>query len=169
MEITSVRSFLDYYDRIRARTIRVINLIPPAQIEFTYMPGKFSVADEIRHIAGIERYMFAETIAGRSSGYPGCGKDLADGHEKIMKYFNELHLEALEIFSRLTDYELSEKCMTPGNVQMPIWKWLRAMIEHEIHHRGKLYVYLNLLNIDAPPLFGLTSEEVKERSMKIKV
>jgi uncharacterized damage-inducible protein DinB len=164
MQIISVRSFLDYYDRIRDRTIRVINLIPPSQIEYTYMPGKFSIGDEIRHIAGIERYMFAETIAGRSSAYPGCGKEVADGHEKIMKYFNELHLEALGIFSRLTDAELSEKCMTPGKVQMPIWKWLRAMIEHEIHHRGKLYVYLNLLNIDAPPLFGLTSEEVRKRS-----
>jgi uncharacterized damage-inducible protein DinB len=38
------------------------------------------------------------------------------------------------------------------------------MIEHEIHHRGELYIYLNLLNVKTPPIFGLTSEEVIGRS-----
>jgi uncharacterized damage-inducible protein DinB len=38
------------------------------------------------------------------------------------------------------------------------------MIEHEVHHRGELYVYLALLGAPRPPLFGLTSEELKQRS-----
>ena len=113
MEITSVKSFLDYYDKIRERTIRVINVIPPAGIDFTYMPGKFSIADEIRHIAGIERYMFAETIAGRVSAYPGCGKELADGYEKVMRYFTELHMEDLAILKNFSDNILSRKCTNP--------------------------------------------------------
>ena len=167
MEITSIKSFLDYYERIRERTIKVINVIPPGNIEFSYMPGKFTIGDEIRHIAGIERYMFTETIAGRPSAYPGCSRELADGYEKVMKYFNDMHIESVEILNNLHDSDLNEKCTTPGNTQIPKWKWLRAMVEHEIHHRGKLYIYLNLLNVKAPPLFGLTSEEVLARSTKI--
>jgi uncharacterized damage-inducible protein DinB len=167
MEITSVKSFLDYYERIRQRTNRVIKVIPPDEIDFVYMRGRFSIADELRHLAGIERYMFAETVAGRPSAYPGCGKELADGYESVLKYFNQLHQDALQIFSSLSDDALNRACTTPGGTQLPVWKWLRAMVEHEIHHRGKLYIYLNLLNIQAPPLFGLTSEEVKEKSIKI--
>jgi len=167
MEILSLQSFLDYYKSIRERTNRVIALIPPAQIDYTYMPGKFSIADELRHLAGIERYMFAETIAGRPSAYPGCGKELADGYEAVLKYFNDLHAEALEICSSLSDEDLKRTCITPGNTPLRVWKWLRAMIEHEIHHRAKLYIYLNLLGIKAPPLFGLTSEEVKENSIAL--
>ena len=167
MEIISIQPFLDYYKRIRERTNRVVALIPPSQIDYTYMPGKFSIADELRHLAGIERYMFAETIAGRPSAYPGCGKELADGYEAVKKYFNDLHQEAMKIFSQLTNEDLKRTCTTPGNSDLPVWKWLRAMVEHEIHHRGKLYIYLNLLNIAAPPLFGLTSEEVKEKSIQI--
>jgi uncharacterized damage-inducible protein DinB len=51
---------------------------------------------------------------------------------------------------------------------MPItvWKWLRAMVEHEIHHRGQIYIYLAMLNVSTPPLYGLTSEQVLERSVK---
>jgi uncharacterized damage-inducible protein DinB len=167
MEILSIQSFLDYYKRIRERTNRVVALVPPSDIDFAYMPGKFSIADELRHLAGIERYMFAETIAGRPSAYPGCGKELADGYDEVIKYFNDLHIESLKIFASLTDEDLKQTCITPGSAPLPVWKWLRAMVEHEIHHRGKLYIYLNLLDIKAPPLFGLTSEEVRDRSIKL--
>jgi uncharacterized damage-inducible protein DinB len=39
------------------------------------------------------------------------------------------------------------------------------MIEHEIHHRGQIYIYLSLLDAPNPPLYGLTSEQVQERSI----
>lgn len=47
---------------------------------------------------------------------------------------------------------------------MPTRKWLRAMIEHEAHHRGQLYLMLRLIGVSPPPLFGLTSEQVRARS-----
>ena len=34
------------------------------------------------------------------------------------------------------------------------------MVEHEVHHRGQIYVYLGMLEVKTPPLFGLTSEEL---------
>lgn len=47
---------------------------------------------------------------------------------------------------------------------MPVWKWLRLMIEHEIHHRGQLYQVLGDMGIETHPLFGLTEPEVLTRS-----
>jgi len=41
------------------------------------------------------------------------------------------------------------------------------MVEHEIHHRAELYIYLNMLGVKTPPMFGLTAEQVQERSVKI--
>ncbi|HUI28949.1 MAG TPA: DinB family protein [Candidatus Acidoferrales bacterium] len=166
MEITSVKSFLDYYERVRERTKRLMEVIRPEHLDFAYMPGKFTVGDEIRHIATIERYMFAETVAGRRSAYQGCGRQLADGYENILKYFDDLHRESLDIFRSLSDEDLKRRCTTPGDVQMAIWKWLRVMVEHEIHHRAQLYIYLNLLKVKTPPIFGLTAEEIQERSVK---
>lgn len=165
MEITSVKSFLAYDEKIRGRTAKLIATVPHDKLDWAYMSGKFTIGDQVRHIAAIERYMFAETIAGRPSAYHGCGKELADGYENVVAYFNELHRQSVEIFSSLGDEDLNKKCTTPGNVEMPVWKWLRAMIEHEIHHRGELYIYLNLLGVKTPPMFGLTAEEVQERSV----
>jgi hypothetical protein len=41
MEITSIASFLDYFDKIRERTMRVITCIPPEKIEWRAAEGKF--------------------------------------------------------------------------------------------------------------------------------
>ena len=38
------------------------------------------------------------------------------------------------------------------------------MVEHEVHHRGQIYLMLNMLGVATPPLFGLTSEQVRDRS-----
>ncbi len=164
MEINDIASFLPYWENIRGRTMRVVRCIPPDKIEWTYAPGKFTLGDLVRHLATIERYMYAETVAGRQSAYPGCGRELADSYENVLAYIELLHGESVEIFSRLTPQDLQAKCMTPDGVPITTWKWLRAMVEHECHHRGQIYLYLAILGVPAPPLYGLTSEQVRERS-----
>ena len=162
MEITSIKPFLEYYDKVRERTLNLIRVAPPDRLDWSYKSGKFTVGDQIRHIATIERYMFAETISGRKSAYQGCGKDLADGYDNVLALFNELHRQSLEIFSRLSDEDLQKKCITPGKAEVRVWKWMRLMVEHEIHHRGELYIYLNLLDLRTPPMYGLSAEEVEK-------
>jgi uncharacterized damage-inducible protein DinB len=164
MEINSIEPFLDYFEKVRGRTLRVIRCIPPDKIDWTYQEGKFTFADLIRHLATIERYMYAENVRLRPSLYPGHGRELAEGYDGVLEFFDRMHAEAMEIFRRLSDDDLKRKCMTPGGVQITTWKWLRAMVEHEIHHRGQIYLYLGLLGIPTPPIYGLTSEEVLERS-----
>ncbi|HLE70685.1 MAG TPA: DinB family protein [Vicinamibacteria bacterium] len=40
-----------------------------------------------------------------------------------------------------------------------VWKWLRLLPEHEIHHRGQFYSYLAIVGGPTPPLYGMTSEQ----------
>lgn len=164
MKITHVQSFLDYYENLRKRTLRVVNCIPPEKIEWTYQPGKFSFADLLRHVAAIERFMYAENAQLKPSRYPGHGKELADGYDEVLAFFNRCHAESMEIFSRLTEEDMNKECITPAGAPIRVWKWLRTMAEHEIHHRGQLYIYLGALGVSGPPLYGLTSEEVEVRS-----
>jgi uncharacterized damage-inducible protein DinB len=165
MEKETVASFLDYFEKIRARTLRVVECIPPDKIDWTYREGGFTFADMIRHLAAIERYMYAENAQLKPSRYPGHGKELADGYEGVLEFLNRMHAEAIEIFGALSDEDLQKRCLTPGGASITVWKWLRAMIEHEVHHRGQIYLYLGMLRVPAPPLYGLTSEEVLERSL----
>ena len=159
-----VAELTSYFDRIRERTMRVVACVPPDKIDWTYKEGKFTFGDLMRHLASIERWMFAENSQRRKSSYPGHGPELADGYDNIVDYMRRMHDESMAIFRSLSDADLEEKCMTPGGVELRVGKWLRSMIEHEVHHRGQIYLYLSMLGIPTPPLYGLTEEEVKKRS-----
>ena len=164
MDIEGYHSFLDYYEKVRMRTLRVARCIPAEKIDWTYREGRFTLGDLLRHIAAIERFMYAENAQFKPSRYAGHGKDLADGVSAIMEFVESTHRESMEIFRSVTSEDLNKKSVTPGGAPITLWKWLRAMAEHEIHHRGQIYLYLALLDVPAPPLYGLTSEEVAERS-----
>lgn len=164
MEIRSVTQFLEYWDSLRGRTRRMVACIPPARLEWRHREGAFTLGDLVRHLATIERYMYAETVAGRPSRYPGCGRELADGYEVVVEYFERLDAEAKEIIGALRDTDLARKCQTPAGTAITTWKWLRAMCEHEAHHRGQIYLMLGMIGVSPPPLFGLTAEEVQARS-----
>jgi uncharacterized damage-inducible protein DinB len=166
MQIQSAAQFLEYWNTLRGRTRRVVQCIPPERLEWTYRSGQFSLGDIVRHLAAIERYMYAETVAGRPSRYTGCGRGLADGYGAVLAFFDRLDRESREIIAGLSDADLAGRCQTPAGVAITTWKWLRAMCEHEIHHRGQIYLMLNHLEVPTPPLFGLTSEEVRDRSIK---
>src|SRR5579863_4018 len=165
MEIQSIDAFLKYFDSVRQRTVRVIRCIPQDKLEWSYREGKFTLGDLVRHIATTERYMWAENVQGKPSRYAGCGIELADGYDQVLQFTERLHRESVEIFSHLSDQDLNRKCTTPDGIYITVWKWLRAMVEHEIHHRGQIYIYLTMLGVRTPPLYGLTSEQVRERSI----
>ena len=153
--------FVAYFSRVRQRTDAVVRCIPPERLEWSPQAGRFTLGDIVRHLASIERFMYAENACGRPSRYPGHGRVLADGYEAVLDYFARLHSESMEIFSALTVADFNAACLTPGGAEIRVWKWLRAMIEHEIHHRAQIYVYLGVLGVKTPPLFGLTSEQVR--------
>ncbi len=165
MQIQDLGIFLEYLDKVHQRTLRVVGCIPADKLEWSYRDGKFTLGDLARHIAAIERYMFVETIQGKPSRYTGCGKELADGLDEVVAFMESRHRESVEIISRLSAEELNRKCTTPEGTPVTVWKWLRAMVEHEIHHRGQIYIYLAMLNVPTPPLYGMTSEQVMERSV----
>lgn len=164
MELTSTDVFLSYYERIRTRTERVIARIPPERLEWRPQAEAFSFGDLIRHLGAMERYMFAENVRGRPSRYPGHGPELATGWEDVLAFFRRMHAESVAIFGGLSAEDLQGRCTTPGGASLPVWKWLRSMVEHEVHHRGQLYLMLRIVGVETPPLYGLTSEEVRERS-----
>ena len=163
MEIQTIQPFLHYFASVRERTMRVARCVPPDKLDWTYAPGKFTLGELLRHIAVTERYLWGENLQGKPSQYKSHGKEFADGLANILALMERLHRDSLEIFSQLSDADLQSKCETPGGTDITKWKWLRLMTEHEIHHRGQIYLYLAMLGVPTPPLYGLTSEEVRSR------
>src|ERR1700678_3778118 len=143
---------MDRNDFLRERTMRTVRCIPPDKIEWTCRQGEFTLGDLARHIAMTERSVSAECALGRPSRYPGCSRNLADGLENVIAFMERMHAESLDIFRHMSDEEWNKKAKSPEGHPVTAWKMLRAMLEHEAHHRGQIYVYLGILGAPAPPL-----------------
>lgn len=161
-----IDGFLRYFEKVRGRTLRVAHCIPEESFETSPTGRGFSFGDILRHLAGLERLMFAENAVGRPTCYPGHDSSLAAGPAATLAYITRLHDESMTIFRSIGDDGMLAQCITPAEASIPVWKWLRSMIEHEAHHRGQIYTYLSILGVSAPPLYGLTAEEVIERSVE---
>ncbi len=83
----------------------------------------------------------------------------------MLDYYDRLHEESRAVFAALTPESLAGRSVTPAGTPITTWKWLRAMVEHEAHHRGQLYLMLGALGVATPPLYGLTEEDVRARSV----
>lgn len=168
MEIHSMNNFLKYYEKTREQTNRIIQAIPPDKLDWTYKPGKFTFGDLIRHIAAIERTVFAEVSIGNPPKYTGCGKELADGYEQVIGYFNEMHAQSIEIFRSIPDETLKQPAKSLDGKEIELGNFLRALIVHEVHHRGVICIYLNLIGVESPPVIGLKEEQVIQISNSYK-
>jgi len=160
-----METFLPYFDSVRERTMRVVRAVPPEKLEWQHSDGVFSSGDLARHIAAVERYVFAENVLGRPSRYQGCGPELADGHANVVAFMERMHRETVEALKELGTEGLNRKGVSPQGAPVTAWKLLRAMVEHEVHHRGEMYVYLALLGVERPPLYGVTEQELRKVSV----
>lgn len=164
MEITKIEPFISYFEKTRITTLGVIEVIPHDKLDWSYMPNKFTIADLVRHIAAIERNVFAEVALGNKPNYKGCRRDLADGYENIVCYFNEMHSQTIEILKSISDESLKNKIKSLDGNEIELGNFLRALVLHEIHHRAALCIYLNLLGVATPPILGLMEEQVIQQS-----
>jgi hypothetical protein len=69
-----------------------------------------TLGDLLRHMAVTERYMFAENIHNRQSGYTSQGRELAADYDLVLVLMQCLHAESMEIFAKSSDESLPRKC-----------------------------------------------------------
>jgi len=119
VQIRTAGEFLDYWDSVRARTRRVVACIPPERLEWTHRDGAFTLGDLVRHLAAIERYMYAETVAGRPSRYQGCGRDLADGFPAVLEFFDGWMENRAPSSARLATPTCSASARRPRACRLP--------------------------------------------------
>lgn len=161
--IHSIQDFIAYFDSVRKRTLRYARVVPVYHINWSPQEDEFTCADILRHIASTEK-MFVDVVT--------QGRWLYEGHngnqsslEELIKYLEQTHREAMNALSSLPDSELSQpRPAFEGDAQVKVWRWLMAMIEHEIHHRSQLAMYLHLLEVTPPHIYGLGVEDLIARA-----
>jgi uncharacterized damage-inducible protein DinB len=104
--------------------------------------------------------MFVGAVTEGRWRYPGHDRALAGSLEQALARLNAVHAEALTALRTLDDAELLQHRPTLNGPPARVWRLLMAMVEHEIHHRSQLSMYLSLMGVKPPHIYGLGVEDV---------
>lgn len=150
----------------------VLERIPTNHIDWKPHEKSMTLGQLSSHVATLPGLML--TILKESeldfSKTPPHKPQILKTQTELLKTFDELHQQVLKFISSSSDKYLQEIwTMRNGNevfVQATRERVIRWVgLHHLIHHRGELLVYLRLLNIPLPGLYGPSADEP---SIKIK-
>jgi uncharacterized damage-inducible protein DinB len=157
--LQSVKQFIDYYEGIRRRTLHFIDTIPADRIDWLPVEGEFTFGDLIRHLAATEA-MFVDAVVNGKWKYAGHKTDLKQEREVTIASLQATHREAMNKLGTLSDSALIKTRPSLSGTEVKTWRLLMAMVEHEVHHRSQIAMYLTLIKIKPPHIYGLGVEDV---------
>ncbi|MBN1313580.1 MAG: DinB family protein [Anaerolineae bacterium] len=165
--ISDIEEFIKSFHGQRRRTQWVVDAVPLEKTHWRPWPGELSPAEIICRIAA-GHLMYAGAIAFNIWEVDDY-ESAATNWDDALSYFHFKTEAALDLLRPLPNSILKEKCRRPDdNLPTTTWRFLLAMLEHEIHHRSQLNTYLMLMNARQPNMGGITIETVREIARKAR-
>jgi len=162
--IQDIASFVGYFEGIRRRTLNYIQAIPAGQLEWRPAPAELTCGDIVRHVAAAEQ-MYVGLVAEGRWHYRGHAREPEHDLATLLAALQAGHAQAIERLRGLPDSVLGElRPALDGGPSIKVWRWLMAMVEHEVHHRSQLAVHLALMGVVPPQIYGMGVEDVIARA-----
>ena len=143
-------------------TRRVLERVPADKLGWTPHPKSYTLGQLALHIARIPGAI-AEAAKADSFEPPRQQAQPKD-HAEIMQTFEQSLARANEIYRDMDDAKLMQPWTATVNgkpvMTIPrIGVIRRIALNHLYHHRGQLAVYLRLLDVPVPVIYGRSADE----------
>jgi uncharacterized damage-inducible protein DinB len=153
---------LPEFDQEMATTRRVIERVPTDKGKFKPHPKSFALGHLTQLVAGMPGWI-TNAVTQTSldlGGYPGYSYEKT---EDLVKSFDKNVKEARQAIAaaRDTDFNVNWSLKRGDQVFVtaPRAVIVRQTINHLVHHRGQLTVYLRLVDVAVPSIYGPTADE----------
>jgi len=150
-------------DQEAKTTRRLLERVPEDKLSWMPHPKSMSLGRLALHIAGSQGFLAG--IAALDTFELGAIPEVeAKSRKEILDTFDQSVANAKQSLGKLTDAQLiSTWTMTKGGkvlMSMPRIGFIRAIVmNHQIHHRGQLSVYLRMLDVPLPSIYGPSADE----------
>jgi uncharacterized damage-inducible protein DinB len=153
------------FDHEMAVTRRLIERMPPASLAWKPHERSFSLGELGTHLSKLPRWGFQ--ILEQPSHDLESGKGVSASFSSVDEILHQFDANVAHVRRALVERstaELGERWMlTRGRetlLSLPkSAAFRRFLLHHVIHHRGQLTLYLRLLNVPLPPIYGPTADE----------
>ena len=157
-------AFIGELERESASTERLLERVPVDKAGWRPHPRSTALGALAWHIANIPRRVSGLVAAGSfdiTQARPGAAGD----HNDYVAELKASVEEAKRILSSIDDAAMMAKSFRFRRGEetlreLPVLGAIRSiMLNHTYHHRGQLTVYLRLLDVPVPPMYGNTADE----------
>ena len=144
-------------------TRRVLERVPQAHLGWKPHPKSFSLGQLALHVATVPG-MVAELASRDSVEPPAFVQPEASSAAELVPALSASVARARQLLGGFDDAAMGRTWrLTSGGrelMSMPRAAFARAiMLNHWYHHRGQLLVYLRLLDVPVPSVYGPTADE----------
>ena len=144
-------------------TRRVLERVPGDQLGWRPHEKSMTMGQLAMHVANLPGAI-AEVSTSAFDVKTAVPRPDASSTDQILDLFDESMRRARAILTRMSDAELTTPWrMMNGSQELwsiPRGAFLRSvMLNHWYHHRGQLLVYLRLLDVPVPSVYGPTADE----------
>jgi len=161
MSITA--AFLQEFENEAGTTRRVLERVPDDKLTWKPHPKSMSLGDLALHVATTPAVISGwctedeTTFSGQKTPSPKSQAEILAAHDQGVKTVKES-------LTRVGDEGLKRMWTAKAGgstlMQMPKTALVRSIVlNHWIHHRGQLSVYLRLLDVPVPSIYGPSADE----------
>ena len=135
-------------------TRKVIEAIPLDQGDYRPDPISKSALELAWHIAAAERRFLDAVAAGEFDLSPAPRPESIKNSADLGAWYGDMFAQKSAPLDQLTAAQLSKMVDFRGLFQLPAVAFLQFMLNHSVHHRGQLSVYLRPMGAKVPAIYG---------------
>lgn len=145
-----LEEYREHWKRFRAVTLQTLELVQDEDLAFRPVPEMMTLGQQLLHIPQSEDFLIRGLF------------DSDWDRERLRLPRTALTVEELKTFYRIVGARtdavfqgIDEGILAEGVGDPPVTRWshLWTLLEHEVHHKAQMAVYLRLLGI-VPPFFA---------------
>jgi uncharacterized damage-inducible protein DinB len=146
-----------------ATTRRVLERVPVDKLSWKPHDKSMSLGTLAQHVASIPDWTARMAVPNPATFPESFEQEPVSSVEQLLLAFDGSVAKAKEIVGGFDDAAMMETWSVAAGektMSMPRIGWLRAiMLNHWYHHRGQLSVYLRLLDVAVPSIYGPSADE----------
>ena len=156
-------SLLMEFDQEAQTTRRVLERIPDDKLTWKPHPTSFSLGQLALHIASGPSQIVG-AAAQDTAEAPNFSQPEAKSRQEVLETYSKSMATARAALKSMDDARLVSMWSVTKNgkpiMEMPRIAFLRSILmNHAYHHRGQLSVYLRMLEVPVPPIYGPSADE----------
>ena len=137
--------------QVDSYTLQLVAAIPETIADFRASPGQMTTLDLVRHLAEDEWEMVGDIVRNRHLADPRGKLIVAESVTTGRQALKDVHQSSDTILRACAESDLDKPVGFPGSdITVTVAHIVRAMIEHQIHHRGQLITYLRMNGCTVP-------------------